>query len=156
MRECSKCKENKELDQFSKNNSKKDGLSSWCKNCTRINGKAHYRKDPKKYLDNHRKNRKIRFKWFEDIKNNCKCEKCEEKRNWLLDFHHIDPTQKTLHISTAVRKSKSEEIVRKELEKCISLCSNCHRDFHYLEKTKGITIKEYLENNTARVAVTAC
>ena len=33
MKECRKCKETKELTQFSKRNKKKDGLASWCKKC---------------------------------------------------------------------------------------------------------------------------
>jgi hypothetical protein len=144
MKKCTKCNKEKSLLDFNNAKERKDGLSSWCKECVRDNGKKHYKSDPKKYLENHRKNRKIRFKWFEDIKDNSKCLKCDEKRNWLLDFHHLDPKQKTLHISTAVRKSKSEEIVKEELKKCIVLCSNCHRDFHYLEKTQKITIEQYL------------
>lgn len=31
-----------------------------------------------------------------------------------------------------------------EIQKCILLCSNCHREFHYFEKENGITIEEYL------------
>lgn len=34
-----------------------------------------------------------------------------------------------------------------EIEKCIPLCANCHREFHYLEKENNITIDEYLTNN---------
>lgn len=34
--------------------------------------------------------------------------------------------------------------LKKEIDKCICLCANCHREFHYLEKQYGITIEEYL------------
>jgi predicted HNH restriction endonuclease len=33
------------------------------------------------------------------------------------------------------------KITKEELKKCIPLCSNCHRDFHFLEKKTGISIK---------------
>ena len=31
-----------------------------------------------------------------------------------------------------------------ENKKCVCLCGNCHREFHYFEKHQGITIKDYL------------
>ena len=39
MRQCSKCKEFSPVENFSKKRQKKDGLDSWCKNCTRANTK---------------------------------------------------------------------------------------------------------------------
>jgi hypothetical protein len=36
------------------------------------------------------------------------------------------------------------KVTKEEIEKCIPLCSNCHRDFHYLEKKDGISIEEYV------------
>jgi predicted HNH restriction endonuclease len=39
------------------------------------------------------------------------------------------------------------KITTEELKKCIPLCSNCHRDFHYLEKKDGISIDEYVNLN---------
>jgi hypothetical protein len=42
---CYKCKENKPLDAFGKNKSKKDGLSTECKPCKRTQDKQYYAKN---------------------------------------------------------------------------------------------------------------
>ena len=42
---------------------------------------------------------------------------------------------------------RSFKTMKKEIEKCIVLCNNCHSEFHYLEREKNITIQEYLKNN---------
>lgn len=70
------------------------------------------------------------------------CQKCGCNKHYLIDFHHIDPKQKDYTISTNTH-AKFETLL-KEIEKCISLCSNCHREFHYLEREQGITIQQYL------------
>ena len=33
LRKCTKCLEFKDISEFHKNNSRKDGLSTWCKTC---------------------------------------------------------------------------------------------------------------------------
>lgn len=53
-----------------------------------------------------------------------------------LDFHHIDPNNKEFNISHAIRNSHSWERLKIELDKCILLCANCHRELHYTEKNK--------------------
>lgn len=45
-----------------------------------------------------------------------------------LDFHHTDPKEKGFPLNKMYRHSK-EEII-KELDKCILLCANCHRELH--------------------------
>mgnify|MGYP001496370973 CR=1 FL=1 len=49
MKTCSKCKNNFNLDFFHKDKSKKDGLSSSCKECS-LKTKSNYRKRKRKYL----------------------------------------------------------------------------------------------------------
>lgn len=61
-----------------------------------------------------------------------KCEKCGYDKNipWVYDFHHVEPGEKDFKISTY---SGSEKKMKEELDKCIMLCSNCHREIHYQE-----------------------
>ena len=62
------------------------------------------------------------------------CSQCGEKRYWVIDAHHTDPNRKDFMVGTTKRSIKA---VKSELEKCIPLCSNCHRDLHYREKIKN-------------------
>ena len=57
-----------------------------------------------------------------------KCEKCGySKCVNALEFHHLDPNEKDFGISG---KTWSLERLKKEVDKCILLCSNCHREIH--------------------------
>lgn len=46
-----------------------------------------------------------------------------------LEFHHINPSEKSFAISKAHSGYSLDEIL-KELEKCILVCSNCHKEIH--------------------------
>ena len=46
-----------------------------------------------------------------------------------LEFHHIDNGKKDFGISEK-GYTRSWDSVKKELEKCILLCANCHREVH--------------------------
>lgn len=58
-----------------------------------------------------------------------------------LEFHHIGNSQKDFGISDK-GYTRSWEKVKKEIDKCVLLCANCHRELHV-----GITQlpKEILE-----------
>ena len=47
-----------------------------------------------------------------------------------LEFHHIDPAAKEYSPSNLINDSTPLKTVFAELEKCILLCSNCHREIH--------------------------
>lgn len=60
------------------------------------------------------------------------CEKCGyDKCPGALGFHHLDPSQKDFGISR-VRGRNLNEIIKKELDKCMLLCANCHAETHAL------------------------
>ena len=53
----------------------------------------------------------------------------------VYDFHHLDPaTKRQREVPSSNRQvnfTRSWENIKKELEKCIMLCSNCHRIRHH-------------------------
>jgi len=60
-----------------------------------------------------------------------KCQICSyDKCSDALEFHHIDPTKKEYSFGKLRANPRSKEILACELEKCILLCSNCHREIH--------------------------
>lgn len=63
------------------------------------------------------------------------CIKCGyEKCIAALDFHHNGFEKKEFNISRCKRLVLNDEI-KSELDKCDVLCSNCHRESHFLENS---------------------
>lgn len=55
-----------------------------------------------------------------------KCRICDyDKCKRALEFHHTDPLTKSFTLSSV---SNSFESMRKEVDKCILVCANCHRE----------------------------
>jgi hypothetical protein len=58
-----------------------------------------------------------------------KCVRCQyDKCNRALEFHHLDSTQKDFGISNYTILSWDK--IKIELDKCILVCANCHREIH--------------------------
>ncbi len=55
----------------------------------------------------------------------CGYDRCME----ALEFHHLDSSKKDFGISSRGYTRKWDK-VREELDKCILLCANCHREVH--------------------------
>ena len=142
MKYCARCNTDKNIDLFPKNNGKSKG-SPYCLECMREVNKLNYLKFKEKHNKRTYNKRKESKEKFYDYKKTCVCNKCGEKRWWVLDFHHVDPLEKEFNISTLLRKNHTK--LYEELKKCIPLCRNCHTDFHYLEKINKINIEEYLK-----------
>ena len=86
-------------------------------------------KDRAKYLSYATTKRRRRIKLFAIEYKGGKCMVCGYNRCvGALDLHHINGDKKFL-ISTDAYLHSWEDI-KKELDKCILLCSNCHRELH--------------------------
>lgn len=127
---CTICHKELPITAFGLKNSKTGALRADCKECH------------SKQVNNAYKKRK---QWVSTIKAQNKCAKCGEDRSYLLDFHHIDPSIKDNTVARLTSSSSTHEKILREIDKCVVLCANCHREFHYLEKEKNITIEEYLQ-----------
>ena len=63
-----------------------------------------------------------------------KCQICGyDKCLTALEFHHLDPTKKDFALSQNMNMSWDK--ISEEIEKCILVCANCHREIH-----EGITL----------------
>ena len=64
-----------------------------------------------------------------------KCERCGyNKCITALEFHHLDPNEKEFGVGNF--EVLSFDKCKKEVDKCILVCSNCHREIHYEEYLK--------------------
>lgn len=59
-----------------------------------------------------------------------KCKHCNENRLPCITFHHLNPKNKITEVTSMInnrRINATEEDILTEVEKCILLCSNCHK-----------------------------
>lgn len=127
---CTKCGRELPIDQYYWRDKKAGKRRSECKDCHNGYVKQKYQE---------------RKESIDDLKSSLKCAKCGDSRFYVLDFHHKDPKEKDNTIARLTANQASEERLSQELQKCICLCANCHREFHYLENQNGLTIDEYLK-----------
>lgn len=109
---CPRCKESKVFNEFYARRDK-TGCSPYCKPCT--NSQALERQQSlKKQL--------VEYKGG-------KCQICGyDKYVGALEFHHLDPSKKEFTIANY--RGSSMESLKPELDKCICVCANCHREVH--------------------------
>lgn len=50
-----------------------------------------------------------------------------------LEFHHLDPNEKDFGIASS-GATRTFEKIKVELDKCIMVCANCHREIHDEER----------------------
>lgn len=116
---CPKCKIEKPNteDYFYLRPNRNGKTHSYCKSCNH-----------KLVLD---RQRKFKFKIVQ-LKGG-KCTKCGyDKCLSAMEFHHINPNEKDFNFAQYRHTSfeKNKKIIMQELDKCILVCANCHREIH--------------------------
>ena len=118
-KQCTDCKKTLQITEFYKqvkkeNNKEWEYYDSSCKECRST------------YSIQRRRNIKIQALEYKGWSCN-KCGLVDKEYPQIYDFHHLDPTQKDFSISKNVLVFDK---IKNELDKCIVLCSNCHRREH--------------------------
>ena len=145
---CAKCKEEKLACDFYvkiRGLKRQQYLTPRCKKCD-IEDKKKYRKpyDSNYFLTWKEKNKdkvkkyenktyKKRKKIWEDFMKQQKCSKCGIADFRVLQWHHINPEEKTMTIGASA-KIMNLNLVMEEVKKCICVCANCHFILHYEER----------------------
>jgi len=114
MRFCNYCKENKLIEDFPI--------------CLKTSNKSYRRKKCQQcYQSTKRKLIHKKSDWLQEYKKDKRCNRCGFADPRALCFHHL--TNKFLEISVMISKYSIEN-VKKEIEKCEIICSNCHAIEH--------------------------
>lgn len=154
---CNNCRTDKPLTDFYRD--KNGYIRKVCKKCTIAKSRENQRKNHeyrKQYCrEYHKKNRERRVEGDRIYKSQIDalktpCCKCGDARLYVIDFHHVDPGEKSFNINR--KKAKSDfSIIENEVKKCVCLCRNCHMEFHhfYGQKPKNPVqaLNDYLKGD---------
>ncbi len=67
-------------------------------------------------------------RWFIEFINNSFCFDCQENDRRCLECHHL--RDKLFQISYLMTSGHSLEFMKQEINKCVIVCTNCHRKRH--------------------------
>jgi hypothetical protein len=95
--------------------------------------REHYLKNREKIIAQTKVRKAAQRATWNAFKSTLKCAQCDENHPAVLDFHHIDPSQKDKEVSEFISCSQYGRAME-EVKKCIVLCANHHRLLHHNER----------------------
>jgi hypothetical protein len=129
LKRCCCCKKEKDVSEFGYRKSK-NCLRENCKICHCNKVKDAYKKNPIPTKERTKRHspiqRKKRKDWLNEVKAAYGCQLCGLNEKAVLDFHHI----KTKEFDVTSGKNRAMQDLKKEINKCVVLCANCHRRAH--------------------------
>ncbi len=142
---CTKCNKTLPTLSFSRCRASADGLQAHCKECKkqyRKNNAERHKEVVREYQANNRDsiNRKARERrakhlnrLIEDL-GGLKCSMCGFKDEYIgcYDFHHKDMSTKEHNLGSIMLHNFTK--IKEEADKCVLVCSNCHRKIHRREE----------------------
>lgn len=91
----------------------------------RAASKRHYLANKQSYIDRNKKYRKTIQNYVKSIKEDSPCLDCGVKYPYyVMDFDHLDNKEFGVNFLSATGRIAA---LKKEIEKCELVCSNCHR-----------------------------
>jgi hypothetical protein len=105
------------------------------------NRELYNRKRREKYYQPRPERKQTIRDWLWEYKKTIKCNRCDENHPACLDFHHTDPSEKDFSVASYSLKKVVDDlpVVLAEIQKCIVLCSNCHRKEHHNQRIEKMS-----------------
>ena len=100
-----------------------------------------YQRNKKLHAERCKQRRKVRRAEWAAFKATLSCSICGFSHPAAIDFHHTDPSKKEREVNY-FSKNNSLEKARSEIEKCVTLCSNCHRILHHEEREAARAVND--------------
>lgn len=94
--------------------------------------KKYYEKNKDAHIRRSRINKARHKKVWDEFKASQKCSHCGFQHPAVIDFHHVLRGPEKQSVNKLVANGCFAAAM-KEVEKCIPLCSNCHRMLHWNE-----------------------
>lgn len=128
MKNCARCTNTLDIECFAIQSKKTGKIDSYCRPCRRdYNNNLYKRKDQIERKNKSNRQNKLRnSQYIYDYLKEHPCVKCGENDPVVLEFDHIDRSQKTKGVSV-LASGYSMDRLKAEIEKCRVLCANCHR-----------------------------
>ena len=127
---CSKCGEEKHVDEFNVNRAKADGLQSFCRECGKKGSKVYYlNNSPRMRRQIGEANQRRIQKAQEFVVSfllSHPCIDCGEDDVIVLEFDHVRG-EKSNNVSQMVCEGYGVDSIAEEIAKCDVRCANCHR-----------------------------
>ena len=125
MKFCASCKQNKPVNEFAKNATKKDGLQVSCRTCQKERDKVYYQRTKREHdLANKRLRLRNQRAVYEYLKTKS-CVDCPIADPRVLTFDHVRG-EKQGNISDMIKRPCSLKTIFDEIAKCTVRCFNCH------------------------------
>ena len=90
----------------------------------------HYKKNRDYYIQRTLERKRTISEYLQDYKMSHPCVYCGESDPCCIDFHHMESDKKEINLAMASTKGWGMKRVNREIEKCITVCANCHRKIH--------------------------
>jgi NADH:ubiquinone oxidoreductase subunit D len=99
-----------------------------------VYSKTYYEKNKQNVIQKINAKKKIHKTWFVNFKKQLSCVTCGYDHPAAMDFHQVEQKKSNRKVHKLVSDGHTKKRILEEIDKCVVLCSNCHRVHHHDER----------------------
>lgn len=128
MKQCSRCKETKPLEDFNRKTGER--LQPYCRACQKVKRREWYldntQRERQRNAERRAAQRDINREFVWNYLLAHPCVDCGEGDPIVLEFDHVSG-KKEFSVGNAVYRGRSLTSIQEEIGKCVVRCCNCHK-----------------------------